>query len=75
MLALYARLMLIFHAICSKYARNIPGNLRKIHKSTVIMLFCVFDPRTVHVHVNFGRCVSFFLLSKIFETVENDVIC
>ena len=41
MLAKYARLMLIFHAICSKYARNIHGNLSKIHKTTLSSCCCV----------------------------------
>jgi hypothetical protein len=48
--------------ICSKYARNIHGNLRKIHKSTLCLCVC-----SVHVHVIFGRCVSVFLCSNILE--------
>ena len=61
--------------ICSKYTRKSAQNTQNY---SLIMLLCVFGPRTVHVHVNFGRCVSVFLCTNILEygrKVENDAIC
>ena len=50
--------MLIFHAICSKYARNIHENLRKIHKTTLSSCCCVCS-----VH---GRSTSTSILGGVF---------